>query len=205
MELIMLGLLMLKEHTIYEIKKILERNFSSMCSNSAGSIQSTVKKMFKDGMIVYNEYVENSVNKKMYAITDKGKEYFINSISEPMLYKEKNMELGKLFFMGFAPKDKRIELINSYISELEAEKERLEKIRSTSQDTEAVIEKHIVYLKESGKLDAFKEILRSDSVAEGLQDIALFQFATLELALDKADFEIRWFEKLKQRLESEHE
>lgn len=205
MELIILGLLMLKEYTIYEIKKTIEEYFAAMCSSSTGSIQAAVKKLLNNGMITYNEFVENSVNKKMYVITDKGKAYFIDSISKPMYFKEKNIELCKLYFMGFTPKHIRLDLINAYISELKSEREKLEKIRFSSQNTESIIESYIIYLNESGKLVSFKEMLCSESLSESLQDIALFQFATLELGIDKADFEIRWFEQFKKRLEGNNE
>jgi hypothetical protein len=103
--------------------------------------------------------------------------------------------------MGFAPKEKRVELINSYISELKTERERLKEVRSSYPDTETIIENYITFLKESGKHDTFKKVLQSDSLSESLRDITLFQFATLELGIEKADFEINWFERFVKRLE----
>lgn len=49
-------------------------------------------------MIVYEEFVENSVNKKFYALTDAGKACFLEWVETSMVAgKVKDMELSKLF------------------------------------------------------------------------------------------------------------
>jgi hypothetical protein len=118
-----------------------------------------------------------------------------------MDYKEKNMEFGKLFFMGFTPRNIRIELISSYISELEAEKTKLEQIRVSAQDSEAAVVGYADYLEGNGTSHQFAEMLHSKSVIESMRDIALFQYATLELTIARLDFEISWFKQFKNRLE----
>lgn len=201
LEIIILGLLIIQKCTIYEMRKRIETYFTSMSSNSMGSIQAAVKKLLDGGMIIYSEFVENSVNKKVYEITAKGNTLFIDSVSQPMRYKEKNMELGKLFFMGFAPGNMRIGLINAYIGELNEEKAKLEGIRASTQDSDAAIEHYMNYLKVSGEAEKFAEMIHSESLAESLRDIALFQYAALDLAIAKIDFEIRWFEQFKKQIE----
>jgi len=42
--------------------------------------------------------------------------------------------------------------------------------------------------------------LLPDFLSDSLYDIAMFQFAMLELSIDKVDFEVQWFEKLKNQL-----
>jgi DNA-binding PadR family transcriptional regulator len=204
MELILLGLLMIKASTVYEIKKAIEKTFTSISSNSVGSIQTALKKLLADCMVTFTETHENGKNKKIYELTDKGKAYFFENVSKPMLYKEKNMELAKFFFMGFAPKSVRIELIEAYIFELKIEKSKLEKIALSSKDAQTAVEDYTRYLDESGKTHNFKEALNSESLLDSLQNIALFQYATLELSLAKVDFEIEWFEKFKKRLEDKN-
>jgi DNA-binding PadR family transcriptional regulator len=202
MELILLGLLMLKACTVYEIKKVIEENFTSISSSSVGSIQVAIKKLIADNMVTFIETRENGKDKKIYDLTDKGKASFFENIAKPMLYKEKNMELAKFFFMGFAPKNVRIGLIDAYIFELKIEKSKLEKIASSSKDKQNAVADYVNYLEESGKTDNFKELLDSESLPDALKDIALFQSAPLELGLAKAEFEIRWFEQFKERLEN---
>ena len=38
---------------------------------------------------------------------------------------------------------------------------------------------------------------------ENVKDIAQFQYATLDLGIEKAKFEIEWFKKFRERLSSE--
>ena len=44
MDKLILGLLMIKHFTVYEIRQVMRQNFSSMCSDSLGSIQAALKK-----------------------------------------------------------------------------------------------------------------------------------------------------------------
>ena len=64
MDKIILGILMLRRMTAYEIRNIIKNNFKSMCSDSLGSIQSALKKLFELKMVTYEELVEKGVNKK---------------------------------------------------------------------------------------------------------------------------------------------
>ena len=201
MELIILGLLILKKSTVYEMRKAIEEKLSAMSSSSTGSIQAALKKLAKSGFVVYKEFVENSVNKKMYEITEGGIKYFKNTLTKPMLYKEKNMEMGKFYNMGFTPKNIRGDLIDAYIADLKKFKVKHEQIRSSIPDKEATVKGFVSYIKENNKIDYYKELIPSESLEEGIHDLALFQYAALEYAIEKANFEIKWFEKLKRQLE----
>ncbi len=192
MDIIILGLLMIQNCTIYEMKKIIEKNFGNISSSSIGSMQAAVKKLLSKDMICFSEYVENSVNKKVYEITHEGKEHFLSAISEPMLYKEKNMELSKFFFMGFASKSKRLELVAAYVSELQKELIRLEQIKAAAEIQPQFDEDYLSILKEKGATEI-------QSVTD-VQEIAFYQLAMLNLSIDKIKFEIQWFEDFKQKL-----
>lgn len=192
MEMIVLGLLMLQNSTIYEMRKNIETWFSNISSNSTGSIQAAIKKLSEKGFVQFSEHVENSVNKKVYAVTEAGRAYFSDNIASPMQYKEKNMELSKFFFMGFVDKNKRVELINAYIAGLRNQLDELERINAATMPRNAVAAKAIEKLIGNG---AFEEITQENAMA-----IAAFQYATLDLGIDKTRFEIEWFEKFKQSL-----
>lgn len=192
MDIIILGLLMIQNCTIYEMKKVIEKNFTNISSSSVGSMQAAVKKLLSKNMICFSEYVEDSVNKKVYAITDEGKKYFLSSISEPMLYKEKNMELSKFFFMGFASKNKRLELVEAYIAELQKELAPLEEIKSATEIQPDFDEEYLIMLKEKGSLEI-------QSVVD-IKDIAFYQLAMLDLSIDKIKFEIQWFENFRNKI-----
>jgi len=87
-----------------------------------------------------------------------------------------------------------------FIFELKIEKSKLEKIHSSSGDAQTAVSSFLNYLQENKRLDSFKEVLKSESLSESLQDIAMFQYAMLELSIDKVDFEIQWFEQFRNKL-----
>ena len=66
MDKLILGLLMIKHFTVYEIRQVMRQNFSSMCSDSLGSIQAALKKLSQQGAVTYSEYVEKGKMKKEY-------------------------------------------------------------------------------------------------------------------------------------------
>lgn len=192
MDIIILGLLMIQNCTIYEMKKVIETNFTTISSSSVGSMQAAVKKLLSQNMICFSEYVVDSVNKKVYEITDEGKKHFLSSISEPMIYKEKNMELSKFFFMGFAPKSKRLELIEAYIAKLQEELAPLEQIKCATEIQPDFDEDYLSRLKEKGAVEI--------QTVSDTKEIAFYQLAMLDLSIDKIKFEIQWFENFKKNL-----
>ncbi len=192
MDILILGMLMLKQFTIYEMRKHIEMNFTSMSSSSMGSIQAAIKKLLQHGMVRFDEYAENGVNKKMYEITDAGRKHFLAGISKPMIHKEKSMELVKLFFMGLVETDKRPELLMAYIAELEKE---LAFLNDVKRKTDAMPEIDDAYLAQ------FQENVVSQQFSlNKLQDIAFYQVATLELAIAKIEAELAWFNGFVKRL-----
>lgn len=200
MDIIILGLLMMGNWTIYEMRKSIETNFTSISSNSMGSIQATIKKLLEKELIEYTEYVEHSVNKKKYAITKAGKETFKLRVSEPIHYKEKNMELVKFFFLGFVDKTKQIEQINNYIVELQEELEILKNITRVKEKTNFDED----YLNKLIQCGAETEVIcpqHGKTGLDNLYEIASFQYATLELSIAKIEFEINWFIDFRNRIQ----
>lgn len=198
MDKIILGLLMFRGLTIYELRSFIETNFTSICSNSTGSIQAAIKRLREKNMVIYHEFIDNSINKKVYEITAEGKKFFMTWVQTSMLSgKEKNMELSKLFFMGFVPEEERGSLIDAYIEDLRQERDNLEKIKSASKDSEEKKVKYLAYLEEIGNIDSAESRLRTQ---KKLDDILIFELATLQLSIDKIDFEIHWFEQFKDKL-----
>ena len=186
-------MLMLKKFTIYEMRKHIEMNFTSMSSNSMGSIQAAIKKLLHHGMVRFDEYVENGVNKKMYEITNAGREHFLAGISKPMIHKEKSMELVKLFFMGMVESGKRPELLMAYIAELKKELAFLGDVKRRTDDMPEIDEAYLTQIQENAVGQGF-------SLNE-LRDIAFYQVAVLELAIAKIEAELAWFEGFVKRLE----
>lgn len=203
MDKIILGLLMFKKLTIYEIRNIIEINFTSMCSNSMGSIQAAIKKLLEKKMIVYEEIIENSVNKKFYVLTDEGKLCFLKWVQTAMISgKMKDMELSKLFFMGFVPTKKRLSLIESYLVDLKKEREQLENIKK--QDINIAKLQFITCIEENqAQFNHFSQDTEPSDMQRDIQDIIDFELLTLQFGIDRTNFEIEWFENLKKKLINE--
>lgn len=108
MDNIILGILLLGSRTIYQLRERIDKGLNMMYSSSMGSIQAAIKKLLNCGYIQYEETVENGKYKKIYSITDSGKQKFIEWVSSPMeIQGGKNPELAKLYFMGFSTQENR--------------------------------------------------------------------------------------------------
>lgn len=196
MDIIILGILMLKHSTIYEIREVIRNYLSSISSNSTGSIQAGIKKMLAEEMITYKDVVEKGITKKVYSITEKGKGYFMDKVATPMLYKEKNMELNKLFFLGFIDKRLQIKSLSNYISELEKELGGLKKIETSLSPRYPLDQKYMDDVKQHSGAPELMTISRGN-------DIAKFQYAVLDFGIDKLEFEIAWLTKFTEQLYKE--
>ena len=64
MDNIILGLLLLHNRTIYQLRERIEKGLHLMYSSSMGSIQAAVKKLLRCGYISYEEVVENGKYRK---------------------------------------------------------------------------------------------------------------------------------------------
>lgn len=189
MDKLILGILMLKKLTVYEIRAIIKANFQSMCSDSLGSIQAALKRLLAAEMVTFSEYVEKSVNKKRFSITDKGRKELMAWIQIPAdISNSKNMELGKFLFMGLLPTEERSALIDEVITTLEKDLDELLAIRSatTDESTSEVLE----HWKTDPEYYGF--------VSERSKEIVTYQMLTLQYGIDLARFNIDWFKNLKQ-------
>ena len=132
MDKIILGILMLRRMTAYELRNTIRDNFKSMCSDSLGSIQVALKKLLSLKMVTFEELVEKGINKKRYAITDIGEKVLMEWIKIPIdISKTKNIDIGKLLFMGYIPKNEQKNLINKIILSLEKEYSELKNLKES--------------------------------------------------------------------------
>ena len=196
MDKIILGLLMLRRLTLYEIRAIIKSNLGTMCSDGMGSIQSALKKLLSAEFIACYEFVEKSVNKKQYSITDKGRSELLCWLQTPAdLTNAKNMELGKFFFMGLLPAAQRPPLIGEIVSILEKELAEMQKLQSAIQLTEN--KKQVLDYWENDKEYAggIQAATQTD-ITESVNSIGDFQMLTLQYAIDLFKFNIEWFKKI---------
>ena len=201
MDKIILGILMLHRMTAYELRNFIKNNFKSMYSDSLGSIQAALKKLFELEMVTFEELVEKGVNKKRYSITETGREALIEWIKIPInTSKTKNYDFGKLFFMGYVSKRDQKTLIDKIIISLEEEYEALKKLKESidveeeSEEIENYLLTDMEYKERIKNLDKGKELI------ENIKEISKFTLATLDYGIDVTAFNIEWFKKLKKRI-----
>ena len=201
MDKLILGLLMIKHFTVYEIRQVMRQNFSSMCSDSLGSIQAALKKLSQQGAVTYSEYVEKGKMKKEYAITASGRILFLEWLKTPIdMSKNKNMDLGKFLFMGYLPKKEQLQMLDLTIEGLEVEVQEFEAVKDAIRFTEEQ-EKVKAYLEQNSHLATeLIETSQAVDLTESISQIGYFEMKTLEFGLDSARFQLDWFSKLRQQL-----
>ena len=201
MDKIILGILMLHRMTAYELRNFIKNNFKSMYSDSLGSIQAALKKLFELEMVSFEELVEKGVNKKRYSITETGQEALIEWIKIPInTSKTKNYDFGKLFFMGYVSKKDQKTLIDKIILSLEEEYEALKKLKESIDADEESEEIKNYLLADIEYKDRIKNLDKGKELIENIKEISKFTLATLDYGIDVTAFNIEWFKKLKKRI-----
>ena len=182
MEFLLLGLLILSPMTGYELQQFIRQNLSLICSHSAGSVQTALAKLEREGRITASEAAEGNRRKKIFSITDAGREAFAAWVEQPMQAdRVKNMELARLFFLGLADPAQRIASIRDYIHQME--------------EMEAVL---------SAIRQRFDLLCRED-LPEGQDWPSIFRFQgyTIDYGIAAARFEQDWYRRLLCELEEE--
>lgn len=181
MENIILGLLMIKPLSGYEIQKFIKDNFNMICSESYGSIQKALYKLVEKESIKFQEIAKGKTIIKKYFITESGERIFKTWVASPMQAKKvKNMELAKLFFLGFSSNQEKINAIEDYILQIQDIKGQL--------------------------LLIYKEFSRSVlNKRENELDYEIFKYNKLMIkyGLDAAEFEIQWYKKILEEISME--
>lgn len=202
MEKIILGMLMLKGMTIYEMKVIINTKLSSMCSSSSGSIHSAIGQLMKKGFIGCKE----EENKKIYFITKAGREEFNAWILKPMNQeKAKNIEQSKFFYLGMTEQRHVVPLIQAYIADLQEDLILLRQIiQTTSSDEQEILLTATETLeKDEWNGEGIKKNLFDRDVKRTVTDIYKYQMETLRYGMDTLEFEIQWYENFLRRMSND--
>jgi len=201
MDNLILGLLMLRQLTVYEIRSIIRRNFKTACSDSLGSIQAAIKKLLTAELIAYTEYVEKSVNKKRYSITEKGRNTFSQWLQVPAdLTGSKNMENAKLLFMGLVPQEERSKLIDGMIESLEEALGYMTALRIYIKENDGK-QVAIEYWKQNPEYyDGLVKVTQTTDMTQNADAIMLFQVVSLLQGIDAFKFNIQWLKTLKEKI-----
>lgn len=182
MEYLILGLLILSPMTGYELQQFIKKNLALICSHSAGSVQTALSKLVKEGKATASEAAEGKRRKKTYSITAAGRAAFSHWVAQPMqAEKVKNMELSRLFFGGLAQPEARLAAVRDYIRQMEETRGFL-----------SAIQAH------------FQQMNRQD-LPQGIdwQQVLRFQAYTIQYGIAAAEFEINWYSRLLHELEEQ--
>ena len=199
MEYIILSMLLCKAMTVYEIRNYIIKNLTTVCSNSLGSIQTAIKKMLSKGYIEVNEYVENGLNKKKYSITDKGLAEYKKWVGTPInLSKMTNMEESKLFFLGVAPKEKRIAFLVTLNKDLEEQLQALTAIQEFALNAkEAVIKDNVSNIsKESKYVNNLLSVSNEKDLSAVLLNTYDYQMSLLKYGIERTKFDLAFYKNL---------
>ena len=171
MDYLVLGLLLFKEMTIYELNNSFKKGLSLIYSASYGSLQNAVKKLLKNEWITYEEMVDCGRNKKIYHINQSGSEAFYQWMYGDISDKKLEVTiLSKIYFMGLLKnKEERLELLVKMI----------EQVKETMD-----------------KLDAYENDLKSLDLPEAYKLIAKYQFKTLNYGINSHDAALIWLKEL---------
>lgn len=170
MDNVILGLLLLSNRTIYQLRDRIAKGMDLMFSSSMGSIQAAIKKLSASGYIGFTEIVEQGKYKKVYHITDSGRQHFMEWVNAPMeAHGAKFPELTKVYFMGFAEEANRT----------------------------ASIEQHLAFLRQQyAILNTICQEAAQMQVSEEFADILHYQALSAIYGRDMMKFNIDWFENL---------
>lgn len=176
MDHIILGLLLMCNRTIYQLRERINKGINLMYSSSMGSIQAAVKKLLNGGYIRYEEILDNGKYKKVYCITESGRQHFYEWINTPIEQQSpKTPELAKIYFMGFSDKKNR----------------------------ETNIQRHLMFLNEQyNVLAAICEEAESIKVSAENQDIFNYQLVSALYGKELIQFNIDWFQNLLEKIKN---
>ena len=164
---IILGILSLKEMTVYDLKKSLDKSINHFYTTSYGSIHPALVKLSNNQYVKYSDFVEKGRSKKLYSITDEGRNVFQKWLeSDIEVSRLKEDSLVKIFFFGMLETSSRERIISNYLEEIDSAMKQLQQLRET------ILEKNIP--------DEFSELAR-------------FQTETLNYGIDQSHFMKKWF------------
>lgn len=199
MEYIILGLLLFKPMTVYEIRVYIQKNLTTICSDSLGSIQIAIKKLLNKGYITTKEYLERGLVKKKHSITSLGVEHYKEWVGSPInIAKMTNMEESKFYFLGTASKEKRISFLKSYISSLKEQFNKLVRIKELTKGAKDIaIHTHLERIANEKQItDNLSVVSEEDNMQSIFENTYSYQIYLLEYGLNRVKSDISFYEKI---------
>lgn len=167
MAYVILGLLLIRSMSLYDLVRAFEAGPSLFYSASSGSIKRAIDGLLRDGKIEVEHIDAGARGRKTYRITETGNAEFHTWMrSKIPLGNAEPAMLARLFFLGFVPADQRGVILDNIEHGLLQSLVRLRKLER--QVAQAEVPKH-------------------------LSDVAMYQRAVLAYGLATHQFSLDWF------------
>ena len=171
---VILGLLLLRDHTLYGLKKQFEAGIALFYSSSVGSLKRALDQLLVLGQIEVAHQEEGPRGRKTYRITAGGREEFHRWMRSPVAGSDLETDaLSRTYLLGLLEPSARLEVVDQIL---------------------AGIEDGITSLRHlSASLD-------SASVPAQFQDVFVHQLATLDYGIASHEFAQGWFKDYRARI-----
>lgn len=172
---VILGLLLLRPASLYDLVKQFEASVSLFYSASSGSIRRALETLLTRGLIEVDEVEAGARGRKTYRVTDAGDAEFRAWMHGPVTGPDaEGAALPRLFFLGLLDPAERDEVL----------------ARLTARVAQDV-----------ARLEALDAQLDAQQVPDELRDVFTYQRATLDYGLASGRFALDWF----RRYAADHE
>lgn len=178
MEFVILGFLMLKSLSQYDLLMAFSKEVSPFYKASLGSIQTRLNKLVKSNFAICKIDTSSNRKRKVYTITNQGRKAFNTWMKSEIT--NKNFEanvINKIFFLGIMKPDERKEIVNRFIVFMEEEIERFKNEKSLNNNKE---------------------------IPEGYRSIFKYQIKTLELGIYQYENLLVWCKQLLKDIERDN-
>lgn len=119
LEFLILGSLSIHEMSGYEIKKLMSNSTAFFSNISDGSLYPTLKRCEENGLVRSKELVENGRFKKVYELTEEGRQIFSDYLEKPLKPLNFRYEmLIRLFFARNLTQEQLFLIIDQHIQQL---------------------------------------------------------------------------------------
>lgn len=135
LEFVILGFLMYRSLSGYQIKRFMEESTSNFMDASFGSIYPALNRLEKKGLVTIIEEQTGKKLVKKYSLSEEGKEAFLEWLSIPAEFTPFGYEyLAKVFFYGFIDRDEARTLVEKLAGSIDKKIEELDEVEKRSGD-----------------------------------------------------------------------
>ncbi|SKC41371.1 PadR family transcriptional regulator [Krasilnikoviella flava] len=164
---VILGLLLIRPQSLYDLVKGFEAGVSLFYSASSGSIRRALETLLGGGLIEVDG--PGARGRKTYRVTDAGRAEFHAWMTGPVTGPDAEAAaLPRLFFLGLLEPGERAQVLPHLTARIERDVARLEVV---------------------------EEQLDAQEVPDELRDVFTYQRATLDYGLASGRFAVDWFRR----------